>query len=330
MKETFLRTMRCPQCKSDELRLEIRHQDTREIRDATLQCCQCHHSYVVSNGIINFLPDSDAVIKNEVEGWLQLAGPLDDGLVPIMAALPYYPHEPWIHLAPDFVQAFELVSFAGRRVLDIGAGRCWSSRHILTVGKALEVVALDILRDRYIGLETADLYMDMDNIYFERVLGSMNNMPFCDQEFDVVFSAATVHHSSDLEGLFQEVKRVLRPQGAFLMISEPCKKASIPESRPDNEETRHGINEHIYALPEYLRPLRRHGFKPRVVAPRSIFYRLSYPDDAFTQNLPRLFRRLGPTLRLRLVRALLSFYPTAYLVYRYWSLPLTVVAEKVE
>lgn len=130
MRETFLRTVRCPKCKSDELTLEVCHQDKREIRDARLQCCQCHHSYIVSNGITNFLPENDAVIKNEVEGWLKLAGPLGDGLVPIMAALPYYPHEPWIHVAPDFVQAFELISFAGRRVLDIGAGRCWFSRHI--------------------------------------------------------------------------------------------------------------------------------------------------------------------------------------------------------
>lgn len=330
MKATFLNALRCPQCRDEELALAAHQQDQREIRSGTLWCHQCDRRYDISNGIPDFLPGDDEVIHKEIEGWLKLAGPLDDGLVPTMAALPYYPHEPWIHMAPDFVQAFELVCFADRRVLDLGAGRCWSSRHILKVGKAREVVGLDILRHKYIGLETADLYMDMDNTHFERVLGSMQNMPFRDGEFDIVFSAATVHHSSDLEALFREVRRVLRPKGVFLMISEPCKKISIPESRPDNEETRHGINEHIYSLSEYLEPLRRHRFKPRVVAPRSIFYRLSYPDDAFTQNIPRPFRRLGPALRLRLIRALLSFYPTAYYVYRYWSLPLTVVAEKVE
>jgi ubiquinone/menaquinone biosynthesis C-methylase UbiE len=68
--------------------------------------------------------------------------------------------------------------------------------------------------------------MEMDHIHFERVLGSMHDMQFKDREFDVVFSAATVHHSSDLDALFAEIGRGLRPGGAFLMIAEPSKRLS--------------------------------------------------------------------------------------------------------
>jgi len=320
--------LRCLGCRGEHLALEILEQDAREVRQGALRCTQCGRRYDVTNGIPDFLPKEDEVVAREIEGWLKLAGPLDDHLIPTMAALPYYPHDPWLHMAPDFVQAVELISFAGQRVLDLGAGRSWSSRHILKVGQAREVVAIDILRQKYIGLETADLYMEMDRIHFERVLGSMHDMPFRDREFDVVFSAATVHHSSDLDALFAEIGRVLRPGGVFLMIAEPSKRLSIPGNRPDNAETQAGINEHVYALGEYLRPLRRHGFRPRVAVPRSIFYRLTYPDAAFTAAIPRPLRSLPPTLRCRLVRALLAFRPTRHLVYRYWSLPLTLVARK--
>ncbi len=329
MKEALLGSLRCPGCRAERLVLEVFEQDQREVRHGKLSCPQCGCRYAITNGIPDFLPREDQVIAREIEGWLKLAGPLDDRLVPTMAALPYYPHDPWLHMAPDFVQAFELVRFAGQRVLDLGAGRSWSSRHILKVGQAREVVAIDILREKYIGLETADLYMELDQIHFERVLGTMHAMPFRDREFDIVFSAATVHHSSDLDALFAEIGRVLRPGGVFLMIAEPSKHVSIPGNRPDNAETRHGINEHVYTLGEYRRPLRRHGFRPRVVAPRSVFYRLTYPDDAFTQGIPRLLRRLPFLFRRRLVRALLSFPPSRRAVYRYWSLPLTLVARKV-
>jgi SAM-dependent methyltransferase len=328
MKEEFSRSLRCPGCRGERLALEVFEQDVREVRHGELRCTACGSRYQITNGVPDLLPQEDEVVAREIAGWLKLAGPLDDDLIPTMAALPYYPHDPWLYMAPDFVQAFELISFAGRRVLDLGAGRSWSSRHILKVGQAREVVALDILRQKYIGLETADLYMEMDHIHFERVLGSMHDMPFKDREFDVVFSAATVHHSSDLDALFAEIGRVLRPGGVFLMIAEPSKRRSIPENRPDNAETQAGINEHVYALGEYLRPLRRHGFRPRVAVPRSIFYRLTYPDDAFTAAIPRPLRGLPPTFRCHLAHALLAFRPTRHLVYRYWSLPLSVVARK--
>ncbi len=328
MKAEFLHTLRCPRCRSGELTLDAQEHDKREVRLGTLECAACRRRYPITNGIPNLLPDDDPVITSEVAGWLKLAGPLDDHLIPTMAALPYYPHKPWIELAPDFVQALELVCFSGQRVLDIGAGRCWSSRHLVRVGQAREVVALDILREKYIGLETADLFMEMDDIHFERVQGSMHHMPFPDGRFDIVFSAASVHHSSDLDGLFRELARVLRPGGVFVMIAEPSKPASSPVRRPDNEETRHGINEHVYALAEYLRALRRQGFRPRVVPPRSIYYRLAYPDEAFAPTVPRALMRLAPAARVRVARGLLAFRPAARLAYRYLSLPLTVVARR--
>jgi ubiquinone/menaquinone biosynthesis C-methylase UbiE/uncharacterized protein YbaR (Trm112 family) len=329
VKASFVDTLRCLGCRAERLVLEAAEQDEHEVRRGALRCAACGRRYEITHGIPDFLPKEDEVIAREIEGWRQLAGPLDDTLIPTMAALPYYPHDPWLHMAPDFVQAFELVSFVGQRVLDLGAGRSWSSRHIIKVGQAREVVAIDILRQKYIGLETADLFMELDRIHFERVLGSMHDMPFRDREFDIVFSAATVHHSSDLAALFAEIGRVLRPGGVFLMIAEPSKHPAIPGNRPDNAETRHGINEHVYALAEYLAALRRGGFRSRIVAPRSIFYRLTYTDEAFTQSIPRPLRRLPAVLRRRLVRALMTFPPTRRAVYRRWSLPLTLVARKL-
>ena len=247
-----------------------------------------------------------------------------------MTALPYYPHDPWPAVAPDFFQIFEHFDFRGKRVVDIGAGRAWSSRHLCSIGHAGELTALDVLTTRYLGLDTADLFFKEDSIFFERLRGDVHRMPVKDGWADVVFSCASLHHSSDLSALCREVARVLAPDGSFIFLSEPCKKASIPESQPDNVETRHGINEHIYSLPEYATALRAAGFRFRRLVPRSIRFRFVYPDEDFLSAVPKLLLPLTRSERGRdLLVSIAANRWLGNLLYRYWSLPLTIIARKV-
>jgi ubiquinone/menaquinone biosynthesis C-methylase UbiE/uncharacterized protein YbaR (Trm112 family) len=329
LKIDFIESLRCSPCGRTDWRLEIRAQDEREVREGELRCSGCMTAYPIRGGVVDFLDPTDESLQKEVNGWIELAGPLGEHLVPTMAALPYYPHDPWPQVAPDFFQIFEHESFADHRVVDIGAGRTWSTRHIANIGRAREVVALDVLTVRFLGLETADIYFQEDGVAFERIRADLHRMPLRDEWADVVFSCASLHHSSSLNDLYEEVWRVLRPGGKFIFLGEPCKKASVEETRPDNAETAHGINEHVYSLAEYLGPLRKRGFTYRRLVPRSIRYRLVYPDDAFSGGIPFLLRRLTRSDRGRqfLERALGTslFGP---LIYRYWSLPLTVIATK--
>lgn len=329
MKAEFVQSLRCTGCACTSWETLVDRQDEREIREGRLSCRDCGAQYPISAGVLDFLDPGDEALQREVKGWVEMAGPLGENLVPTMTALPYYPHDPWPQVAPDFFQVFEHFSFAGKRVIDIGTGRTWTSRFLATIGRAQEIVAIDVLTTRFLGLETADIFFGEDRIFFERIRGDMHRMPIHDEWADVVFSCATLHHSSDLELLFREVWRVLRPGGHFLFISEPSKKASIPEDRPQNAETEHGINEHIYSLREYLGPLHRVGFRWRRLVPRSIRYRLVNPDDAFRDAIPAA---VAPATRSergrdfieRLARSRL-FGP---ILYRYWSLPLTIVAQK--
>ena len=329
MKKEFVGTLRCVACGASDWRLSVETEDDREVREGSLLCVPCGSQHRISGGVVDFLDPKDEALEREVKGWIEMAGPLGEHLIPTMAALPYYPHDPWPQLAPDFFQIFEHFDFSGKRIVDIGAGRSWSSRFLASMGRAKEVVAIDVLTTPYLGLETADLYFREDGIFFERIRGDVHRMPLPDAWADVVFSCATLHHSSDLEALFREVRRVLRPGGRFIFISEPCKKASIEETRPQNEETAHGINEHIYSLPEYERPLKKLGFAVERLVPRSIRYRLVYPDADFQGGVPRPLLPLtrserGRNTLERIARSRL-FGP---LLYRYWSLPLSALATK--
>jgi SAM-dependent methyltransferase len=246
-----------------------------------------------------------------------------------MTALPHYPNGPWPLVAPDFFQIFDAFDFAGKNVVDLGAGRTWSTRFLVGLGKPANAIAVDIMTEKYLGLETADIFFGQDGTFFERLRADGHRLPLVDGWADVVFSCAAIHHSSDLDRLFAEVHRVLRPGGLLLFVSEPSKRESITARKPDNEETAVGINENIYALAEYQRALAGAGFRAKRLVPRSLAYRLRITDPDFEQDMPRKIAPWAKTERgRRLLLRLLGNRWTGDWLYRRWSLPLTMAATK--
>jgi ubiquinone/menaquinone biosynthesis C-methylase UbiE len=329
LKREFAANLRCLSCVGSDWNVEAAREDEREIREGRLRCARCGSEHAIGGGVVDFLDPKNEGLQREIQGWIELAGPLPEYLATQMTALPYYPKGSWTHVAPDFFQLFEHFDFAGKRVVDIGAGRSWSSRHLASLGRASQVVAIDVLTNRFLGLETADLFFHDDGSFFERIRGDVHRMPLRDGWADAVFSCATLHHSSDLVALFREVWRVLRPGGQLLFVAEPSKKASIPDRRPQNAEAEHGINENLYSLAEYSHALRTVGFRFRRLVPRSIRYRLVYPDPDFQGEIPKALERLTRSERGRnFLERLLSSRLLGPILYRYWSLPLTGVASK--
>jgi len=145
--------------------------------------------------------------------------------------------------------------------LDLGAGRCWATRFFARAG--CNAVGMDIVDTKYVGLRTADIYIDQEGYYFERILGDMNRPPFRDQSFDLVFIAATLHHSNQLSVIIRQINRLLKPNGRVMIINEPV-VGMLQGKRVDCEERSVGINEHVYRLWEYLRELHRVGWSFRL------------------------------------------------------------------
>ena len=98
----------------------------------------------------------------------------------------------------------------GKRVLDLGTG----------TGKVLAEFKKQNPEGIYYGIDISDemtRYIDKD-LGFNIQISSMENMHmFEDEFFDVVTARMCVHHSEDIEKAFQEVKRVLKPNGVFII-----------------------------------------------------------------------------------------------------------------
>jgi glycosyltransferase involved in cell wall biosynthesis/SAM-dependent methyltransferase len=109
--------------------------------------------------------------------------------------------------------------YAGKKLLDIGCGPRGSVEWAMM---AQERVGLDPLADHYRELGT-------DVHSMEYVASGSECMPFPDDYFDIVSSFNSLDHVDDLDMTIQEIKRVLRPGGTFLLFSDVNHKPTICE-----------------------------------------------------------------------------------------------------
>ena len=101
---------------------------------------------------------------------------------------------------------------AGREVLDIGAGECLYSA-LIAERYAARVVALELIPER---MQPAARTFRLANLWF--VAGDCHRLPFPDACFDAVFGDLVLHHFPALEPIVAEIRRVLRPGGAYVGI----------------------------------------------------------------------------------------------------------------
>jgi len=96
------------------------------------------------------------------------------------------------------------------RLLDIGAGLGESSVYFAL--KGARVTANDIsprMLDRCVGLGIRH------GVQISTLLGAAESFNFGDSQFDIVYGANVLHHSSDIKALMRGVQRALVPGGRF-------------------------------------------------------------------------------------------------------------------
>jgi ubiquinone/menaquinone biosynthesis C-methylase UbiE/uncharacterized protein YbaR (Trm112 family) len=255
MRKLLLSLIFCPVCKAQQFDLSIEQENQVEIRQGTVTCQKCQQAYSVRDGILDLLVNPTQAILNEQAGWTQLEKmvvntdelmlSLPDGIGEHKAA--------WQSQAENFHYIWDQVKFSGgEKVLDLGAGRCWATRYFARQG--CHAVGLDVLLTRYVGLKTADIFLEKEGVYFDRICSDMHQIPLRENSFDIVFMAATLHHSDNILATLQQVYNVLKPHGQLILVNEPVVGmfASKVLSCPEVE---HGINEHVYRYLEYRQAL---------------------------------------------------------------------------
>jgi SAM-dependent methyltransferase len=107
----------------------------------------------------------------------------------------------------------------GRTLLDLGAGNCWLSFQL--VQRGYQPVAVDLLLNSFDGLGAADHYASELGFSLQRFQAELSNLPFQDEQFDIVLFNASFHYSEDYVETLREALRCLKKGGSVVICDTP-------------------------------------------------------------------------------------------------------------
>jgi len=281
MKKEMLEYLRCPECRKSVFDVTADQEDEVEIREGVLNCIQCHSTYRVRDAILDMVGDNlPPEVKKEKEhaeshDYIETE---DGEKFPITRENIFKLREIFLTLpkgdgsslfrpggsfdnqggnATRFFETLEMLELTGKEhVLEVGASFGWASWRFAQ--KGCKVTALEL--SNY--LHAADLYFEKDNIYFDRLMSDMSQLPFADNTFDIIFSHSVIHHCKRLQPLFSEFHRVLRPGGRVVALHE-CAFGLLEDKSGGalQEAIDQGFNENAFTIPEWKKGARDGGFK---------------------------------------------------------------------
>jgi SAM-dependent methyltransferase/uncharacterized protein YbaR (Trm112 family) len=303
VKAEFARGLRCPACRRDgTLELRTQSSDDRETREGTLRCRACGTEFAVHRGVPELLHDPPAHIVAEAAGLERFAAKMRGGGWDreLMRKLPNLEHGYWYVQSRSMHQLLTTIPLQpGQTIVDVGSNTCWAANHFAERG--LHAIALDITTVELQGLYTADYFIDDEQVFFERVLGSMNAIPLASSSVDYVYCCQVLHHNDrdSLRGTFAEIFRVLRPGGRLLMVNETLKTLRDPHGVHDEGVQEYEGYEHAHWALRYRWEATRAGLHTEIAEPH---YRPFFGDaepsiPSNTSRLQELALRMGFALR---------------------------------
>jgi len=295
----FAEQLRCPACRRDHvLGLRADERDEREVREGHLRCASCQTEFVVHRGVPELLHEPPPHIVAEAAGLERFAEQMrgegwDRELV---RRLPYREHGYWYVQARSMSQLLSTVPFQpGQSILDVGSNTCWAANHFAERG--LCATALDIATAELQGLYTAEYFIGDGDVFFERVLGSMDAIPLASSSLDYVYCCEVLHHNdpASLRRTFTEIFRVLRPGGRLLMVNETLKTLRDPSGVHVEGVEQYEGYEHAHWSRTYRWEATRAGFFTEVTEPhyRSFFGDAELVIPPGTSSPKAMGRKLG-------------------------------------
>lgn len=106
------------------------------------------------------------------------------------------------------------IDFQGKKVLEIGLGQGADAEQIIKRGGIYSGV--DLTAE---SVERVKMRFSLRNLPFAEVKqGSALELPFNDNEFDIVFSHGVLHHIPEIKKAQKEIARVLKPDGNLIVM----------------------------------------------------------------------------------------------------------------
>lgn len=99
-------------------------------------------------------------------------------------------------------------------VCDVGCGK----------GRYLKKLAVDCPNNMYYASDISERVMSSIMCVKEKRLGSMTNIDYDNNSFDIVYACEAFEHAISLKAAFRELYRITKPDGKIIIIDKPIEK----------------------------------------------------------------------------------------------------------
>jgi len=322
MRGQILELIRCNHCGSTPLDLEITEEDHLEILEGKLWCTKCGLTYPIIEGVIN-------TIQNETIPELLTAQESEETLNKELndewlLSLPYPKHHPTDTTfeikggdkAVNFFDMLDRMELKGNEtILELGAGNCWATN--IFAQRGCRCIATDVRMRRYYGLRSGRIFINHQGHFFERVLSDLENPPFADNVFDVVFAQSSLQYATNLNGCLSEISRVLKPGGR--LVSAYSGVYGLFKQRNNKSPG--------YFLPKLMKALRKTRLKGQLIFPIYIekHFREGVPQDKPFYHIGNMFSRIWNRIPwLHMPFRKIGPYPLSL----FFGVPVNLIARK--
>jgi len=283
MRDSLCSALRCPVCRGESWAVSATESNASEALSGSLICRFCGHSFPLQNGAVDFVLDED--MSDLLRTDRTMAADSDRRIIEQKRRGEFVGEERRREESYR-LETFERTDFlfcsieydnpGQRYVLDLGCGEPFLAARFAKIG--FNVIGLDFIFPR---LDLAREYFARDSVYFERLLGLMTRIPLRDRSMDIVFSHASLHHATprraedfrwfdpnNMVDTLREVRRVLKPNGLFLVSGEGeyAEELTDEQRHLEREAQRTGCYEAYYKISEYERAFRQTGVFPNLWA----------------------------------------------------------------
>ena len=147
----------------------------------------------------------------------------------------------------------------GEYVIDLG---CGTGEEVLAasllVGSNGKAIGLDMTPEMLEKAVDSSSCCELNNTEF--VLGDIDSLPFEDNFADAIMSNCVINHAEDKSKVYEEIFRVLKPGGRFV-ISEPVSVADLPDEIKNDPQKWGECFGGVVTLEEYMNSINAAGFR---------------------------------------------------------------------
>jgi arsenite methyltransferase len=169
---------------------------------------------------------------------------------------------------------------SGERILDLGCGRGEETLQAAQmVGPKGLATGLDLTEAMVTKARENATNADITNATF--VQGDIEALPFADDSFDGVMSNCVINHAPDKHKVYQEIRRVMRVGGRFV-VADAVTKQPLPEHVKNDPEAWAQCYGGAVTEKEYLEAIQSAGFSEIYILNRREYLKNGYDFISLT------------------------------------------------